>query len=121
MTKHNKEILNDYYALNEIKNKIEEYSLIKDEQINYINLWDKYLIYAVTFGIPIPIIDKLKNAYKENEEINFLMKSEALYNISKYYLQRLWDIDLTKRKKRKKEINLLILESFLGIKKDNLL
>src|SRR5699024_498446 len=47
MTKHSKEALNDYYALQEIKYKISEYSLIKDEQINYIKLWDEYLIYAV--------------------------------------------------------------------------
>ena len=70
MTKHSKEALNDYYALQEIKYNIEEYSLIKDEQINYIKLWDEYLVYAVAFGIPIQIVNKLKETHQEDEDIN---------------------------------------------------
>ena len=96
MTKHNKKVLNDYYALRDAKKRIAEYTLIKDEQINYIKIWDEYLIYAVAFGIPIPIINKLKNAYKEDEDIKYLLKCENLYYICKAYLEIMWDMEFKK-------------------------
>ena len=100
MTKHSIEILNDYYALNEIKYRIQEYSLIKDEQINYIKLWDEYLIYAVAFGIPIPIVNKLTTQYKEDEDLRYLLKCENLYYISKAYLEVMWEMEFKKTKKQ---------------------
>lgn len=105
MTKHSTEILNDYYALNEIKYRIANYSLIKEEHINYIKLWDEYLVYAVAFGIPIPIVNKLKSTYKENEDLAYLIKCENLYYICKAYLEVMWDIDF------KKELNIFNIDS----------
>lgn len=87
MRKHTKKILHDYYALREVKGKIEEYSLIKDKQINYIKLWEDYLIYAVAFGVPIQIVDKLENVYQEDKDIQYLLKCENLYYIFKSYFQ----------------------------------
>ena len=98
MTKNSKEALNDYYALQEIKYKISEYSLIKEEQINYMKLWDEYLIYAVAFGIPIQIVNKLKETHKEDEDIKYLLKSENLYYICKAYLEVMWDMEFKERK-----------------------
>lgn len=98
MTKHNKEILNDYYALQEIKYRISEYSLIKDEQINYMKLWEEYLVYAVAFGIPIQIVNKLKDTYQEDEDIEYLMKCENLYYICKAYLEVMWDMEFKEQK-----------------------
>lgn len=98
MTKHSKRALNDYYALQEIKYKIEEFSLIKDEQINYIKLWDEYLVYAVAFGIPIQIVNKLKETYQEDEDIQYLLKCENLYYICKAYLEVMWDMEFKERK-----------------------
>lgn len=98
MTKHSKEALNDYYALQEIKYKIAEYSLIKEEQINYIKLWEEYLIYAVAFGIPIQIVNKLKETHKEDEDIEYLLKCENLYYICKAYLEVMWDMEFKERK-----------------------
>lgn len=105
MTKHSREILNDYYALNEIKYRIENYSLIKEEHINYIKLWDEYLVYAVAFGIPIPIVKKLKSYYKENEDLAYLLKCENLYYICKAYLEVMWDM------KFKKGLNIFNIDS----------
>ena len=76
---HSKEILNDYYSLQKIKYKIAEYSLIKDEQINYSKLWDEYLIYAVAFGIPIQIVNKLKETNQEDKDIEYLANELAFY------------------------------------------
>ena len=117
MTKHSKEILNDYYALNEIKYRIEEYSLIKDEQINYIKLWDEYLIYAVAFGIPIPIVKKLRSSYKEDEDLKYLAKCEGLYYISKAYLEVMWEMDFEKSK-RKKAVKNFFKQNFSNNKND---
>ena len=113
MTKHNKEILNDYYALNEIKYRIEEYSLIKDEQINYMKIWDEYLIYAVAFGIPIPIVNKLNSSYKEDEDISYLLKCENLYYICKAYLEVMWDMNF------KKGTNIFNIDNVFKIDDDN--
>lgn len=98
MTKHNFEVLNDYYALREIKYKIKEYSLIKDEQINYIKLWEEYLIYAVAFGIPVPIVNKLKETHQEDEDLRYLAKCENLYYICKAYLEVMWDMRFKEKK-----------------------
>ena len=98
MTKHSKEILNDYYSLQEVKYRIEEYSLIKDEQINYIKIWEEYLIYAVAFGIPVPIVNKLKGTYKEDEDLRYLLKCENLYYICKAYLEVMWEMKFKERK-----------------------
>lgn len=98
MTKHSKEILNDYYALNEIKYRIEEYSLIKNEQINYIKLWDEYFVYAVAFGIPIPVVNKLRVPHKEDEDFSYLAKSETLYYTCKAYLEVMWDMNFKNKK-----------------------
>lgn len=98
MTKHSKEILNDYYSLQKIKYKIAEYSLIKDEQINYIKLWDEYLIYAVAFGIPIQIVNKLKETNQEDKDIEYLLRCENLYYVCKSYLEVMWDMEFKERK-----------------------
>lgn len=98
MTRHTKEVLNDYYSLNEIKYRIQEYSLIKEKQINYIKLWDEYLIYAVAFGIPIPIVNKLKGTYKEDNDLVYLAKCESLYYICKAYLEVMCEISFKPKK-----------------------
>lgn len=98
MTKHSKEIMSDYYELRQLRDKIEEYSLIKERQINYIKLWEEYLIYAVAFGIPIEIVDKLEQVQKEDQDIEYLLKCESLYYISKAYLEIMWEMNFKKPK-----------------------
>lgn len=102
MTKHNEEILEDYYALNDVKSRIEEYSLIKDEHINYMKLWDEYLIYAVAFGIPIPIVNKLKEAYQEDDHLLKLSESEHLYYAWKAYFDIAVDLGFFQQRNRYK-------------------
>ena len=115
MTKHNKEVLNDYYSLQEIKYKIKEYSLIKEEQINYIKLWEEYLVYAVAFGIPIPIVNKLKETYKEDEDIKYLLKCESLYYVCKAYFEVMWEMNF---KEKKQKYNIAdLFEIGMGINK----
>lgn len=99
MLKNNKEIMQDYYALQEIKTRIEEYSLIKEHQINYIELWEQYLVYAVAFGIPIEIVNKLNGTYKEDKDIRYMMEAEALYYVCKAYLEVMCEMKFDNKRK----------------------
>ena len=51
MLKNNDEIMDDYVKLNLLKDKIENYTLLEEKDIEQIKIWDKYLAYAVSFGI----------------------------------------------------------------------
>lgn len=106
MTKHNEEIMRDYCALKEIKNRIEEYTLIEEKDIHYIKIWEEYLVYAIAFGIPVEIIDKLKDTSQEDEDIEHLLKADSLYHICKAYLEVMWDMDFKEQKKKSKVSNI---------------
>lgn len=67
MLKNNKEMEEDYNRLNEIKDKIEYYSLLNEKDIEYIKLWNKYLCYAVSFGISKKIIERIDGLYLDDE------------------------------------------------------
>ena len=103
MTKHNHEIMKDYCALKDIKNKIEEYTLIEEKEINYIKIWEEHLVYAISFGIPVNIVDKLRDTTQEDKDIKYLLKADSLYYICKAYLEVMWEMNFkdTKKKRRK--------------------
>ena len=61
MMKNQIKVVKDYCNLNSIKEKIENYSLLKDRNVEYIELWDKYIAYAVSFGISEKIIKNIKD------------------------------------------------------------
>ena len=63
-----------------------------------MKLWEEYLVYAVAFGIPIQIVNKLKDTYQEDEDIEYLMKCENLYYICKAYLEVMWDMEFKEQK-----------------------
>lgn len=57
----------------ELKNYINEYSLIKDRDLKSIVVWDEYLAYATAFGIPSRIISQIyENWYNMNITIQFV-------------------------------------------------
>lgn len=57
----------EYIKAYSFKRFIEDYSLLKDRKIEDHIIWDKYLAYAVAFGIPNQITNKIKeNAMKAN-------------------------------------------------------
>lgn len=50
-----------------LKKYINEYSLIKDRDLNAVIVWDEYLAYATAFGIPNKVTDKIyKSIYNAN-------------------------------------------------------
>ena len=52
----------------------------------------------MAFGIPIQIVNKLKETHKEDEDIEYLLKCENLYYICKAYLEVMWDMEFKERK-----------------------
>lgn len=97
MLKHERKILNDYYNLKRIEERISEYSLMKQENVEYIKLWDKYYSYAVAFGIPMPVNKEIPIPY-ENDKILSPESLEGIYYVSKAYLEVMWDMEFYNKK-----------------------
>lgn len=58
----------------ELKNYINEYSLMKDRDLAASFIWDKYLAYATAFGIPSKITSEIyENWYNMNITIQFIV------------------------------------------------
>ena len=87
MLKNNDEIAEDYERLNMLKDKIDEYTLLDEKDIEHIELWDKYLCYAVSFGTSEKIIKRLKGLYIDDDLMK-LVSNDKFYDIltSDYYL-----------------------------------
>ncbi len=93
MLKHEPKILNDYYNLKRIKNKISEYSMMEIENIEYLKVWDQYYAYAVAFGITMPVNEALEIPYSDTELFT-AQNLEGIYYVCKSYLEIMWDVEL---------------------------
>lgn len=70
LTKKGKE---ERLNLLELKNYINEYSLIKDRDLNSVVIWDEYLAYATAFGIPSKITSQIyEKWYNINITVQFI-------------------------------------------------
>ncbi len=98
MIKHDYAILNDYYNIKELENKIKKYSLMKDENIEYIELWEDYYTYAVAFGTPIPVKRQLDVIRSSDTQILTDEVIENIYYVCKNYLEVMWDMDFSNKK-----------------------
>ncbi len=74
MIQNDEEILADYSRLKLLKEKISKYSLLDERDVEYIELWDQYLTYAVAFGVA-------KNIIKSTDERLQGIKIEKTYLI----------------------------------------
>ena len=68
LTKKGKE---EQLKLIELKNYINDYSLIKNRNLESVIIWDKYLAYATAFGIPSKITN---NIYEEWYNLNISLQ-----------------------------------------------
>ena len=61
-----------------LKNYIQDYSLMKERELDSVIIWDEYLAYAVAFGIPNKITEKfgenLMNANIVLQKIENILK-----------------------------------------------
>jgi uncharacterized membrane protein YgcG len=56
-----------YSNLIKFKNYLEDYSLIKERELNEVKIWDYFMIYAALFGISEKVFKNLKKTYPEYE------------------------------------------------------
>ena len=98
MLKNDKKILEDYYHIRYIKDKIEEYSLLDEKDIEHIVLWEQYLTYSISFGNSDKISDKMKKVYHDDKMILALQNYDFLYHVSKSYLEVFWEMEFEKKK-----------------------
>ncbi len=72
MLKNSVKMIEDYSKLNSLKEKIENYTLMEDRDIEQITLWGTYLAYAVSFGMADKISKRIKNLYLDDDLLNLL-------------------------------------------------
>lgn len=99
MLKHDYKILNDYYNLKRIEKRISDYSLMKDENIEYLKLWNEYYAYAVAFGIPVLVNEELDVSYQKTDILT-KQNLEGIYYVSKAYLEVMWDMEFSDKKSK---------------------
>ena len=79
MLKNSVIMIEDYSKLNTLKNKIENYTMMEDKDIEHIVLWEKYLSYAVSFGIADKITKRIKGLNLD-EDLTRILEDAALLN-----------------------------------------
>lgn len=75
MLKNSNDISGDYSKLHILKDKIKDYTLSNFRDMEQIFLWDRYLAYAVSFGIADKIIKRIGNMVND-EDLIMVMVSE---------------------------------------------
>lgn len=86
MLKNNVNMIEDFSRLNALKEMIENYSMMEDRDIEQITLWEKYLAYAVSFGIAKKISKRIKNLHID-DDLLVLLNNEVLndFIVSDYH------------------------------------
>lgn len=85
MLKNNVNMIEDYSKLNTLKHKLEN-SLLSDKDIEHVTLWEKYLAYAVSFGISKKIIKKIKGLNLDDDLTKLINNNDiSEYLATDYY------------------------------------
>lgn len=100
MLKNENEALKDYYRLKRIKYKIENYSYLKEKNIEHIELWEEYLVYAISFGSAEKVSKQAKDVTDDTEKLEQLLSYNLLYYTCKAYLEVFWDMRFKSKKQK---------------------
>ena len=76
MMKNEVNKIEDYSRLSLLKDKIKKYTLLNERDIEQNVLWERYMPYAVSFGITEKIHDRLVNLNLDNELVQILNSAE---------------------------------------------
>lgn len=95
MLKNNKEFLKDYESIKKLKEKLEDYTNLKQRNVEQIKLWKEYLAYSVAFGIPTEIVKYLDGLSVEDELLEELNNYDLLYTS----LEVMWGFNSKKNNK----------------------
>ncbi len=68
-----------------LKNYMEDFSLLKEKEVPDLILWEKYLIYATTFGIAEKVLKQLKTIYPQITDYNYMASHGYTYLCWMYY------------------------------------
>ena len=97
MSKNHDSILSDYYSLNYIKYKIEEYSLLDEKNLHYITLWENYLAYAISFGFAEQMLNKVRKTYDDDLDIRKCLNLIEFLDMSNTYINYMFGLNLSWR------------------------
>ncbi len=87
MLKNNPTMIEDYSKLNMLKDKIENYSMMEDKDVEHVVLWEKYLSYAVSFGLASKIVKRIKGLNLDDDLLNVIYNESFVdFITSDYYL-----------------------------------
>lgn len=87
MLKNDAQMIEDFSKLNSLKDKIEDYTLISEKDVEQIVLWEKYLAYAVSFGVAEKIMKRIEGLNLDDDLNNLIQDTNFLdYLTSDYYL-----------------------------------
>lgn len=97
MMKNSVIIIEDHSKLNALKDKIEEYTMMEDRDIEQIELWEKYLVYAVSFGIADKIIARIKDIFIDDDLIKLVETDIMSQYIRTGYMAFYYNASLDRR------------------------
>ncbi len=111
MLKNNPSMLEDYNRLNFLKDKIKNYSIMEDRDIEQVVLWGKYLAYAVSFGIADKLLSRIKGLNLDDDLLNMAYEMEKFIISDYYYFYRYGGLDAVFLKSYT-DVSMSMLESF---------
>lgn len=86
MLKNRVDMIEDYCRVNSFKEKIENYTMMEDRDIEQVMLWGKYLSYAVSFGIAEKISKRIKGLHIDDDILDLMNNNIGQYVASDYSL-----------------------------------
>ncbi len=79
MLKNEAVMIEDFSRLNMIKDKLEDDTLFKDRDVEQVTLWEKYLAYAVAFGVADKIIKRIKEI-NIDDDLEKILESKMIFD-----------------------------------------
>lgn len=78
MMKNSVKMIEDYSKINSFKDKIEDYSMMGDRDIEQITIWGKYLAYATSFGLAHKLSKRIKGLSLDDDLLELLNDKDIL-------------------------------------------
>ena len=97
MLKNSVKMIEDYSKINSLKEKIENYTLMEDRDIEQVTIWGKYLAYAVSFGTAKKVSKRIKGLYLNDDLLNIINDKEIMNYIGSDYIFFYYNTNLDSR------------------------
>ena len=97
MMKNSIRMIEDFSKINCFKDKIENYTMMEDRDIEQVTIWGKYLAYAVSFGIADKIRKRIKDLSLDDDLLELLNNEDILEYIMTDYSFFYYNADLDSR------------------------